>query len=74
MRRDNFVIDGIEEADDLTFDLESMRNRDVAFEQIVNGLRDDGLAIPRGPVHEHRMACIDCRPELIEHRIADDKV
>src|SRR4051794_8804315 len=68
------MVDRIENTDDRPFDLEGVRNRDLALEQLADGLRDDGLAIPRGPVHEHRMAGIYRRPKLIEHLLANDQV
>ena len=45
----------------LAFDLERVRDGDVAVEQVVDGLRDDGLAVARRAVDEHRVAGVDRR-------------
>ena len=68
------MVDRVEEPDDAAFDLECVRNIDLTLEQIVNGLRDDRLAVAGGPIDEHGMSAIDGRPELVEDAIADHQV
>ena len=71
---DDLVIDGIEQPDDVAFDLDRVRDGDVAVEQVVDGLRDDGLAVAGRAVDEHRVAGIDRRSELVEDLVADDEM
>ena len=58
----------------LPFDFERVRDGDVAVEQAANRLRDDGLAVSRRAVDEHRMAGVDRGTELVEHAIADHEM
>ena len=57
----------------LPFDLERMRNGDLAVQQVADRLRDDRLAVARRAVDEHRVAGVDRRTELIEHALADTR-
>ena len=58
----------------LPFDLDRVRDRDVAVEQIADRLRDDRLAVSGRAVDEHRVAGVDGRAELVEHAVADDQM
>ena len=69
-----FMHDGVEEAHDLALDLEGVRHVQVAVQQLLDGLGDDGLAIAGRPVDEHRVAGVDRGPELVHHAVADDEV
>ena len=59
------MVHRIEEPDDAALDLERVRNEDVAVEQIVDGLRDDRLAVAGRAVDEHRVPGVDGGPELV---------
>ena len=72
--RELVVVDGVEQPHDLPLDLQRMRNRDVAVEQVANRLRDDRLAVAGRAVDEQRVAGIDRRAELIEHALPEDEM
>src|SRR5688500_8227652 len=68
------MIHRIVELDDLTLDLQCMRNRNFAVLEMTDGLRDHSLAVARRAVDEHRMPCRDRRTDLIENLLTDDQV
>ena len=73
-KRQRIVVHGVEQPHDLPLDLERMRNRDVAVEQVANRLRDDRLAVAGRAVDEQRMPGIDRGAELIEHALAEHEM
>ena len=68
------MVHGVEQPHDLPLDLERVRDRDVAVEQVANRLRDDRLAVAGRAVDEQRVAGIDGRAELIEHALPEHEV
>ena len=46
----------------------------LAFEQVVDRLRDHRLAIPWRSVDEHGVSAIDRRAQLVDHAVADDEM
>ena len=68
------MIDGIEDPDDAALDFQCVRDRDLSFEQVANGLGDHGLAVSGWAVDEHRMAGVDGRTELVEDPIGQHQV
>jgi hypothetical protein len=67
-------LDRIEEPDNAAFDFDGMRDRQLALEQIPNGLGDHRLSISGGTVDEHRVGGPDGWSDLIEHALAEHKV
>ena len=68
------VVDGIEEPDDVAFNLERVGHSQLAVEQTSDRLRDDRLAVPGRSVDEHRMCGADRRAHLIEDALAQHEM
>ena len=64
------MIDRIEQADDVAFDLERVGDSQFAVEQSADRLCNDRLAIARRAVDEHRVRRADCGADLIEDPLA----
>ena len=73
-KRERVVVHRVEQPHDLPLDLERMRDRDVAVEQVANRLRDDRLAVAGRAVDEQRVAGIDRGAELIEHALSEHQM
>ncbi len=68
------MVDGIEQTNDLPLHFEGVRDGDFLFQQIGDGRRDDGLAISRRTVDEHRVAGVDGWPEAIQDVIGEHQM
>jgi hypothetical protein len=68
------VDDLVEQLDDVAVGVDGVRHGDVAVEQVANRLRDDGLAVARGPIHEQRVPAVHGRAKLVEHALAQDQL
>ncbi len=68
------MVDRVEQADDLAFHRQRVRDGDLAVEHVANRLGDHGLAVSRGAIDEERVPGGDRGPELVEHSPIEDQV
>jgi hypothetical protein len=72
--RQLFVHHRVEQPDDGPFDFERVRNMEVAVEQLLDRLRDDGLAVAGRTVDEHRVGGVNGGTKLVHDPFADDEM
>ena len=66
--------DRVEDADHFPVEIQDARNPDALAIRAGESLGDRGLAVPRGPVEEHRASGADGLPDLMDGRFIDDQV
>ena len=73
-RRQRLVVDRVEQLDDVSVDVNRMRDGDRRHRAGGEALGNHSLAVSRRPVHEHRLPRRHRRSNLIDDTVAQDQV